>query len=326
MMTDKIKPRSVRSFITGKYFIFVLLIFVFAFFAILAPVLCTTESIRNILVNASLTAISGCGMTFAITLGGFDLSVGSIMALSTCIIAKTIPTIGIPAAILFAFVVASLIGVVNGLIITKLKIQTFVATLATQVIIKGIALIYTGGLSVSVFSYTQLKAFSSARILGIPLPVIIMLLVFLASQFLYSRCRFGVYLRAAGSNEKAARLSAVPVDKIIIWAFVLTAATACLAGVITVSQVLTASASTGSTFALSAITVVVLGGTNLSGGSGFLGGTVVAAIMISIIENGLTLLGYSDDIQRLVIGAILIVSLTIKMFMSPLVKRGEVAA
>ncbi len=326
MISDKINPRSVKNFITGKYFIFVLLVFVFAFFAISAPALCTTESIRNILVNASLTAISGCGMTFAITLGGFDLSVGSIMALSTCIIAKTIPMVGIPAAILFAFLVASLIGVINGLIITKLKIQTFVATLATQVIIKGIALIYTGGLSVSVFSYTQLKAFSSARILGIPLPVIIMLFVFLASQFLYSRCRFGVYLRAAGSNEKAARLSAVPVDKIIIWAFVLTAATACLAGVITVSQVLTASASTGSTFALSAITVVVLGGTNLSGGSGFFGGTVIAAIMISIIENGLTLLGYSDDIQRLVIGAILIVSLTIKMFMSPLAKRGRVAA
>ncbi len=202
MISDKINPRSVKNFITGKYFIFVLLVFVFAFFAISAPALCTTESIRNILVNASLTAISGCGMTFAITLGGFDLSVGSIMALSTCIIAKTIPMVGIPAAILFAFLVASLIGVINGLIITKLKIQTFVATLATQVIIKGIALIYTGGLSVSVFSYTQLKAFSSARILGIPLPVIIMLFVFLASQFLYSRCRFGVYLRAAGSNEK----------------------------------------------------------------------------------------------------------------------------
>jgi ribose/xylose/arabinose/galactoside ABC-type transport system permease subunit len=325
-MNNKINARSVRGFITGKYFIFVLLVFVFVFFAMLAPAISKTESIRNILVNASLTAISGCGMTFAITLGGFDLSVGSIMALSTCIIAKMIPTIGIPAAILLAFAVASLIGVVNGLIITKLKIQTFVATLATQVIIKGVALIYTGGLSVSVFGFTQMKAFSSARVFGIPLPVIIMMIVFLVSQFLYSRCKFGVYLRAAGSNEKAARLSAVPVDRIIIWAFVLTAATACLAGVITVSQVLTASASTGSTFALSAITVVVLGGTSLSGGSGFLGGTVVAAIMISIIENGLTLLGYSDDIQRLVIGAILIVSLTIKIFMSPSRKKGEVPA
>lgn len=325
-MKDNINTRTVSSFITGKYFIFVLLVVVFALFAFLAPALCTTESIRNILVNASLTAISGCGMTFAITLGGFDLSIGSIMALSTCIIAKMIPAIGIPAAILLAFAVAGLIGVINGLIITKLRIQTFVATLATQVIIKGIALIYTGGLSVSVFNYTQLKAFSSARVMGVPLPVLIMLVVFLVCQFLYSRSKFGVYLRAAGSNEKAARLSAVPVDKIIIWAFVLTAATACLAGVITVSQVLTASASTGSTFALSAITVVVLGGTSLSGGSGFLGGTVVAAIMISIIENGLTLLGYSDDIQRLVIGVILIVSLTIKTFMSPLWKKEEVAA
>jgi ribose transport system permease protein len=325
MMKDKINTRSLRGFVTGKYFIFVLTFFVFALFAIIVPAICTTESIRNILVNASLTAIAGCGMTFAITLGGFDLSVGSIMALSTCIIAKMIPAIGIPAAILFSFVVAALVGMINGLIITKFKIQTFVATLATQVIIRGIALIYTGGLSISVFNYTQLKTFSSARIMGIPLPVIIAAVVFLAFQFLYSYSRLGVYLRASGSNEKAARLSAVPVDKVTILVFVITAITACLAGVITVSQVLTANASTGSTFALNAITVVVLGGTDLSGGSGFLGGSVVAAIMISVIENGLTLLGYSDDIQRLVIGMVLIISLTVKTFMSPLSKKEEVA-
>lgn len=324
-MKDKINTRSLRGFVTGKYFIFVLTFFVFALFAIIVPAICTTESIRNILVNASLTAIAGCGMTFAITLGGFDLSVGSIMALSTCIIAKMIPAIGIPAAILFSFVVAALVGMINGLIITKFKIQTFVATLATQVIIRGIALIYTGGLSISVFNYTQLKTFSSARIMGIPLPVIIAAVVFLAFQFLYSYSRLGVYLRASGSNEKAARLSAVPVDKVTILVFVITAITACLAGVITVSQVLTANASTGSTFALNAITVVVLGGTDLSGGSGFLGGSVVAAIMISVIENGLTLLGYSDDIQRLVIGMVLIISLTVKTFMSPLSKKEEVA-
>lgn len=313
--------RTVCGFITGKYFIFVLFILVFALFVILAPAICTTDSIRNILVNASLTAISGCGMTFAITLGGFDLSVGSIMALSTCIIAKMVPTIGIPGAILIAFMVSALIGIVNGLIITKLRIQTFVATLATQVIIKGIALIYTGGLSVSIFNFTQFKLFSSARVMGIPLPVIITLAVFLLCQFLYSRCKFGVYLRASGSNEKAARLSAVPVEGITICAFLITALSACLSGVITVSQVLTANASTGGSFALNAITVVVLGGTSLSGGSGFLGGSVIAAILISIIENGLTLLGYSDDIQRLVIGLVLIISLTAKTFISPLSRK-----
>ena len=185
-MKHKLNMHSVSSFITGKYFIFVLFILVFALFAILAPALCTSDSIRNILVNASLTAISGCGMTFAITLGGFDLSVGSIMALSTCVIAKLVPVIGIPAAILLAFAVSAVVGLLNGLIITKLKIQTFVATLATQVIIKGLALIYTGGLSVSIFSYTQLKLFSSARFLGIPLPVLITVVVYLVCQLLLS--------------------------------------------------------------------------------------------------------------------------------------------
>ena len=313
-MKQRINARSVSRFITGKYFIFVLCAVVFALFAALAPTICSSQSIRNILVSASLTAISGCGMTFAITLGGFDLSVGAMMALSTCVMAKLIPSVGIPLAILIAFGVAVVVGLLNGLIITKLKIQTFVATLAMQIIIEGVALIYTGGLSASVFQYRDMQ-------LGIPLPVIITAVVFLICQFLYSRCKFGIYLRAAGSNEKAARLSAVPVEKITIAAFIITAVTACLSGLLTLSQVLTTSASIGSSFSLNAITVVVLGGTSLSGGSGFLGGSVVAAIMICIIENGLTILGYSDDIQRLVIGLILIASLTAKTFLTPLAKK-----
>lgn len=315
--------RKLSRFLTGKYFIFVFCALVFAIFAILAPVLVSQDNLRNVLVNASLTAISGCGMTFAITLGGFDLSVGSMMALSTCVMAKMIPQIGIAPSIALALLISALVGVLNGLIITKLHIQTFVATLATQVIIKGIGLIYTGGLSVSIFQYTQFKFFSAARLLGIPLPVIITAVVFLLCQFFYSRSKFGVYLRAAGSNIKAARLSAVPVDRVMIISFIITAVTACISGIITLSQVLTTTASIGSSFALNAITVVVLGGTSLSGGSGFLGGTLVASIMISIIENGLTLLGYSDDIQRLVIGLILIASLSMKTFLAPLARKEE---
>lgn len=224
-------------------------------------------------------------------------------------------------AILIAFAVAVVVGLLNGLIITKLKIQTFVATLAMQIIIEGLALIYTGGLSVSVFEYRQMQVFATGSLLGIPAPILITAVVFLICQFLYSRCKFGIFLRASGSNEKAARLSAVPVEKITIVAFIITAVTACLSGVLTLSQVLTTNASIGSSFSLNAITVVVLGGTSLSGGSGFLGGSVVAAIMICIIENGLTILGYSDDIQRLVIGLILIASLTAKTFLNPLAKK-----
>ena len=324
-MKDKINVRTVSSFVTGKYFIFVLFILVFVLFAILAPALCTPNSLRNVLVNASLTAISGCGMTFAITLGGFDLSVGSIMALSTCLVAGLIPKVGLAGAILITFAIAALIGLINGLVITKLRIQTFVATLATQVIIKGLALIYTGGLSISAFNYPNLKAFSNARVLGIPLPVIITAVVFLFCQFLYSRCRFGVYLRAAGSNESAARLSAVPVERVKICAFIMTALTASLSGLITVSQVQTANASTGGSFALNAITAVVLGGTSLAGGSGFLCGSVVAAVLVSVIEIGLNILGYSDDIHQLVIGLILIVSLAIKTFLAPLARKEEVS-
>jgi ribose transport system permease protein len=320
-MSGKLDINSVSKFITGKWFIFVLCALIFIFFSVISPAVCTVDNIRNILVDTSITAIAGAGMTFAITLGGFDLSVGSVLALSTCVIAKLVPITGILGAITGAFGIAALVGLVNGLIITKLKVQTFVATLATQIIIQGIALIYTKGVSVSILRYTDMKVFSAARVLGIPLPVLITVLVYIICAFLYQERKFGIYLRAAGSNEKGARLSAIPVTKITIVVFIITAITAAVSGLITVSQILTGGAVYGSDFALSAITVVVLGGTSLKGGSGFLAGTLIASIMISVIENGLTILGYSSDTQRLIIGLILIASLTIRTFMAPLASK-----
>jgi ribose transport system permease protein len=316
-MSNNFSFKALGKILMGKWFIFILCALVFIIFATIAPAVISFNNVLNILVDASIIAIAGAGMTFAITLGGFDLSVGSVLALTTCVIAKMIPVVGIFWAIIIAFAVAVFIGFINGLIITKLKIQTFVATLATQIIIQGIALIYTGGVFVSILRYTQMKFFSSARILGIPLPIIITIIIYILSSFLYRETKFGVFLRASGSNEKAAYLSAISVSKITILVFMITALTAAISGLITVSQILTGGAIYGSDFALSAITVVVLGGTNLSGGSGFLGGTLVASIMISVIENGLTILGYSDDIQRLTIGLILIVALTIKTILIP---------
>lgn len=323
-MINKLNINSLSRFITGRWFIFVLCALIFLFFSIASPAVSTVGNIRNILVNASITAIAAAGMTFAITLGGFDLSIGSVLALTTCVIAKLVPTVGIFSAITIAFLVAALVGLVNGLIITKLKIQTFVATLATQIIIQGIALIYTKGSFVSILRYTDMKVFSASRVFGIPLPILITIFVYLICAFAYNKLKFGIFLRAAGSNEKAARLSAIPVTKITIIVFMITAVTAAISGLITVSQILTGGAVYGSDFALSVITVVILGGTSLKGGSGFLTGTLLASIMISVIENGLTIFGYSDDIQRLVIGLILILSLTIKTFMTPLATKKEV--
>ena len=316
-MSGKAGFNSVSKFVTGKWFIFVLCALIFIFFSIISPAVATVDNIRNILVSTSITAIAGAGMTFAITLGGFDLSVGAVLALTTCVIAKSVPAVGIPGAIMVAFAIAALVGLVNGLIITKLRIQTFVATLATQIIIQGIALIYTKGISISIFGYTDIKVFSAARVLGIPLPVLIAVLVYIICAFLYQQCKFGIYLRAAAPNQKAARLSAIPVTTITVVVFIITAITAAVSGLITVSQILTGGAVYGSDFALSAITVVVLGGTSLKGGSGFLAGTLIASIMISVIENGLTILGYSSDTQRLIIGLILIASLTLRTFLAP---------
>jgi len=294
-----------------RYGIIFLSLIILGFFAISTTEILKFSNIINILIQSSIVAIAGAGMTLAITTGGFDLSVGSVLALTTCVMGRLIPVYGVATTTLISIIVAIVIGFLNGIIITKLKIQTFVATLATLIIIQGVALIYTRGEFVPLFAYTETKVFSSGVMLGIPVPIVMTVLVYGLLYMIYKFTPLGVYIRGIGSNESAARFSGIAVDRVIIIVFILTAVTASLSGIITVSQLLTGAAVYGGTFPLEVITVTILGGTSLSGGKGYLWGTLMASIMIGIIKSGLNLMGFSGWVQKFAIGLILLIALSI---------------
>lgn len=306
-----------------RFGIVIFTVVLFAIFSVVTTDILKLSNIVNLLIQSSVVAIAGAGMTLAITSGGFDLSVGSVLALTTCVMAKMIPTYGVFVTSLIAMGVGMFCGLVNGLIITKIKIQTFVATLATMIIIQGVALIYTRGEFVPLFKYPEAKVFSSGSVLGLPVPILMVVGVYALISVIYRFTPLGVRIRGIGSNEDAARVSGVRVDRVIIAVFILTAATATLSGMIVTSQLLTGAAVYGGTFALEVITVAILGGTSLSGGKGYVWGTLVAALMIGVIKSGLNLLGFSGYVQNFVVGTILLLSLSIGGVRSILAERAR---
>jgi ribose transport system permease protein len=294
-----------------RYFIYLVAGITLAVFALLTPDIVTGANIVNVLTNAATVAIAAAGMTFAITGGGFDLSIGSVLALTTCILGKLVPSLGAWGAVAIALLVGGVLGAVNGLIITKLRIQTFVATLSTMIVYRGLALIYTGGRDATLYANLDVKYFTAGELLGIPFPIVLTALVFLLAHVVYRWTPFGVRVRGIGSNITAAQVSGIPVDGTLISIFVITSMTTVLSGALLTSQLLTGNGRVGLGFELEVITATILGGTSLSGGRGNVWGTLVAALLLTIIANGLNLLGLADPYQRLAKGLIFIVALAL---------------
>lgn len=291
----------------GIYFVTIITLLIFT---LLTPNMLTIANMTNLLSQAAMIAIAGVGMTFAITSGGFDLSIGSIVALTTCVLGKAILVYGLWPAIGLVIIMGVVLGTLNGLIITKLKIQTFVATLATMIIFRGFSLIFTSGRDVTLYGHLDIKMFSAGDILGIPVPIILTIVAYVLAYLIYKYTRFGVRTRAIGSNSDASSVSGVPVERTIILVFVLTSVTAVVAGILLTSQLLTGNGRLGQGFELDVITAVILGGTALSGGRGNIFGTLTAAIMLGIVSNGLNLIGVPEFYQRLATGIILLLALS----------------
>lgn len=297
--------------IWDRFGIIILTGIIFIIFSLLTSNILKPANLINLLIQSSVIAIAGAGMTLAITVGGFDLSIGSILALTTCIMAKLVPIYGLIITTIIAIIISIFCGLLNGLLITKIKIQTFVATLATMIIFQGIALIYTEGRFIPLFDFPEIKIFTVGRLLGIPIPLIILVITYILIYFIYKFTPLGIYIRGIGSNKYAATTSGIPVDTIIIIVFILTALTSAISGIIVTSQLLTGGAVYGTNFALEVITITILGGTSLSGGKGFIWGTLMAAIMIGTLQNGLNLLGFSQWIQQFIEGIVLLIALSI---------------
>lgn len=300
-----------------RFGIFAILVVTLLVFFLLKPEVLGLNNLLTVLARSAIVGIAACGMTFAICSGGFDLSVGGILALSTCVFAANLPKIGIVASTALTLAVGVICGILNGLAITKLKIQTFVATLAMGMIIKGVALVYTGGSKQMLNRTTnpEAKIFSQNISIG-PLqlqlpPIVMVLAIFALGYLVYRYTSYGVHTRSVGSNENAARTSGINVDRTLIIVFAVTGLTASLSGLIRVSQLMQGSATLGDGFELEVITATILGGTSLAGGKGNIWGSFVGAILLAIIRNGLNMIGLSDEYQRLAIGLILLLALSI---------------
>lgn len=303
----------------GIYMFFLVVLIIFA---VITPsgMLLSMDNIMNMMSSAAITGVCAAGMVFAITAGGFDLSVGSTYCITTCVLCILIPKMaesmpGVPAgvrmllAILIMAAIAVVMGVLNGVIITKLKIQTFVATLATMVIYRGVAFIITKGKAVMAMRATELKVLSNGWA-----PTIIMVIAFAGSYILYKYTRFGVNVRSIGSNESAAKISGVKTDRTLIGVFALTGFTAMLGGLLTTSRLLTGTGRLGNGYELDVIASVVLGGTSLSGGKGNVWGAFIGAVLLTLIGNGLNLLGVSSSYQKLFTGLVLVLALSMGGF------------
>jgi ribose/xylose/arabinose/galactoside ABC-type transport system permease subunit len=268
--------------------VFVLLVIVVTTASIVAPGFFTYTNLTNTLIAASITAVTGLGMTFAIAMGGFDLSVGSVQVLTAIVVASLLSIVGPPLAILGAVLTGLAIGILNGVLISKLRLPAFVVTFGMMSVIRGVALLVTQGQSVMITKHVEFGLLNNGKIVGLPVPFFIMVIVFVILSILLKNTAFGRHACAIGGNRAAAIVSGVNIDRVTIAVFGLVGVTAAISGVMLASQLMIVDATLGTGFELQAITVSVLGGTSLSGGHGNLIGTVFAALLLATIASALT--------------------------------------
>lgn len=280
---------------------------------ILTPYFLTISNLLNIAQQTSINAIIAVGMTFVIITAGIDLSVGSVLAFSGVVLASVL-RLGAPAplAILVSLVVGLLIGAVNGLLITYGRLPPFISTLGMMSVARGAALLYTQGRPISGFS-EHFRYLATGELFGIPSPVIIMVTVYASAHFLLTRTKLGRYTYAIGGNEEATNLSGVNVKFYKTMVYGLCGMLSGLAAVILTARLNSAQPIAGIMYELDAIAATVIGGTSLMGGEGTVFGTLIGALIMGVLRNGLNLLGVSSFIQQTVIGSVIIAAVLMDM-------------
>ncbi len=271
-----------------------------------------SQNMFNVLRQISTNLYLACGMTMVIILGGIDLSVGSIIALSGCVAAACVVRHGmsIPVALLAGILVGVLFGMLNGLIISKTTIPAFIVTLATMNIARGFAYVYTGGSPVRVV--TKEWQFIGAGYIGIfPTPVIILLIILIFTVLLMNNTRLGRHIYAVGGNVQAARFSGISVTKVKFRVYAYSGLMAGIAGVVLASRMYSGQPTAGNGAEMDAIAAVVVGGTSMAGGSGKIGGTIIGALIIGFLNNGLNLMDVNSFWQYVVKGLVILLAVFI---------------
>jgi ribose/xylose/arabinose/galactoside ABC-type transport system permease subunit len=268
----------------------------------------TTGNILNVLRQVSINAIIASGTTLCIITGGIDLSQGSVLALSAAIMAGLAATGTNPLlAAAVSLAIGAALGMAGGVVITKGKVPPFVATLATMTIARGLTLVYTEGRPISGLP-AALTWLGTGYVGPIPAPVVLMVLVVGGMYVFLSHSVTGRFIYAVGSNEEASRFAGIPIGRVKVIAYALAGSLSALAGIILTGRLNSAQPTAGMGFELDAIAAVVLGGTSLSGGEGSVLGTVVGALIIGVLDNGLNLLNVSSFYQQVAKGAVILIA------------------
>lgn len=294
-----------------KFIILICFIILVATFAVLNENFLTFRNMSNILYQIALLAIVAMGMTFVIIGGGFDLSAGSVVALSGTSAAIVMIEYGTAAGILVGLLIGAAIGVFNGTMVAKVNISPFIATLGTLVIARGLALGITGG--TSVYNLPPSFFVLSGQFLGIPVPALLLLGVFIIGFVILKYTSFGLKIFAVGGNREAARLSGIKVDRVIQMTYVISGTCAGLAGLILASRIRSGEPTVGVFLELYAIAAVVLGGTSLKGGQGSLAKTMLGVLFIGVLQNGLNLMNVPYYWQQVAIGLVFVIAAAIGM-------------
>lgn len=286
-----------------------------AVLSVLTPHFLTASNLLNVAQQTVINAVIAVGLTYVILSAGIDLSVGSVLALAGVVLGLALAAgWPLPLAIGACLLAGAACGTVNGLLVAFGRLPPFIATLGMMSVARGAALLATDGRPVSGFD-ASFRWLATGEVLGVPVPVWIMLGVYAAAHFVLQRTRFGRYVYAIGGNEEAALLSGVPVARCKVGIYALGGGLAATAAVLLTARLNSAQPIAGLSYELDAIAATVIGGTSLMGGQGSVAGTLVGALIMGVLRNGLNLLGVSSFVQQVVIGAVIIAAVLLDTLM-----------
>ena len=302
----------------------VLILLVICVFAtILSPSFLSVTNLFNVFKQITVAGIVGCGMTFVILTGGIDLSVGSILGLSGVLASGVLASTGNTAvAVAVSLTVGIACGAVNGFFVSVCGIPPFISTLGMMTLLRGVILVYTKGSPIPIKSDAY-KFFGKGSIAGIPVPVIILIIVFLLAHYILTQTSYGRRVYAVGGNREAARLSGIRVKTSEFLVYTLNGLMCGMAGLILTARLGSAQSTSGTGIEMDAIAAVILGGTSLSGGVGFVLPTVVGAMIMGIIDNILTLMNVNPHATNIVKGAVILIAVLVDKKVKDLSAKAE---
>lgn len=303
---------GIRRIASGELGLVIMLLLIVVFFASQSEFFLVERNLLNITRQISVTLIVAIGMTFVILIGEIDLSVGSVAALAGVVTAKVMVSTGsIPLGILAGLGLGLVVGLLNGILTVYGRIQSFIVTLAMLGIARGVALYWTDGRPVSQLP-EEFDFWGAGYIGAVPTSTVVAAVVLVIGYLILHRTKYGTYILATGANREAARLSAIPVNRYRVTAFLIAGVLSALGGIIITSRLLSAQPTAAEGLEMNTIAAVILGGASLSGGVGTAIGTLLGAMTIGVIDNGMNLTGVSAFLQQVVKGLIILFAVLAK--------------